>query len=92
MKERSWRSYLSEQEANGRKGKRPAVIVAEIRLVGFGSVQHFVVDVGDVENQSNHQRETCEIDRPLCTSKNLPLTKERKLTEIQFLCEAKSNT
>lgn len=84
-------SYLSEQEGNGSKGKRPAVVVAEIRLVGFGSVQHFVIDVGDVENQSDHQRETCETDGHLggmcvCTSKKLILA--RKLTEPRcfFLC------
>lgn len=80
-------SYLSKQEGNGSKGKRPAVIVAKVRLVGFGSVQHFVVDVGDVENQSNHQRETCERYRiiVLCASYNLALIKVKKLTEPLFI-------
>lgn len=55
-------SYLSEQEGDGSEGKRPAVLVAEVGLVGFGSVQHFVVNVGDVQHQSHHQRETCEME------------------------------
>lgn len=58
----SFRSYLSEQEGDGSEGKRPAVLVAEVGLVGFGSVQHFVVNVGDVQHQSHHQRETCEME------------------------------
>lgn len=55
-------SYLSEQEGDGSEGKRPAVLVAEVGLIGFGSVQHFVVNVGDVQHQSHHQRETCEME------------------------------
>lgn len=58
-------THLSEQEGDGSKGKGPAVVVAEVRLAGLGLVQHFVVDVGDVENQSDHQGETCGTDTNL---------------------------
>lgn len=51
-------SYLSEQEGDGSKGKGPAVLVAEVGLISSGSVQHFVINVGDVQHQTDHQRET----------------------------------
>lgn len=52
-------SYLSEQEGDGSKGERPAVLVAEVSFIRFGSVQHFIVNVRDVQNQPDDQRQTC---------------------------------
>lgn len=40
--------YLSEQEGDGREGERPAVFVAEVRFVCLRSVQHLIIDVGDI--------------------------------------------
>lgn len=51
-------SYLSEQEGYGSEGKGPAILVAEVGLIGLGSVQHFIIDVGDVQHQTNDQRKT----------------------------------
>lgn len=51
-------SYLSEQEGYGSEGKGPAILVAEVGLIRLGSVQHLIIDVGDVQHQTNDQRET----------------------------------
>lgn len=54
-----WR-YLSKQEGNGRECEGPAVLIAEVGLVTLGPVQHFIINVGDVQDQADHQRETWE--------------------------------
>ena len=46
--------YLGEEEGDGGEGEGPAVLVAEVGVVGLGPVQHLVVDAGDVENQTHH--------------------------------------
>lgn len=61
-------SYLSEQKGDGSKGKRPAILVAEVGLITFGPVQHFIVNVGDVQHKTNNQRQTCvEAKRDITT-------------------------
>lgn len=54
------RVYLRQQEGEGGKGKGPAILIAEIGFITFSPVQHLIVDAGDVENKTHHQRETCE--------------------------------
>lgn len=58
-----WCSHLSEQEGDGSERKRPAVLIAEIRLITLGPVEHLVIYAGDVENQTHHQRQTCVMDK-----------------------------
>lgn len=61
MNERAF--YLSEQEGDGSEGKRPAVLIAEIRLITLGPAEHLIIYAGDVEHQTNHQRQTCVTDK-----------------------------
>lgn len=52
--------YLSEQEGDGSECEWPAILVAEVSLISFGPVQHFIINVGDVQDQTNNQRQTYE--------------------------------
>lgn len=48
-------SYLCEQEREGSKGEGPSIFVGEVGLAAFSPVQNFIVDTGDVQNQTHHQ-------------------------------------
>lgn len=52
-------SYLCEEEGDGSKREGPAILIAEICFITLGPVQHLIINAGDVENQTHHQRQTC---------------------------------
>ena len=64
--------YLIQQEGNGSEGEGPAILVGEVGLVGLGPVQHLIVDTGDVQHQTDHQRKTWSRERPSSSGNNLP--------------------
>lgn len=50
-------TYLCQQKGDSSKGKGPAIFVAEISLITFTSIQHLVIDAGDVKHETHHQRQ-----------------------------------
>ncbi len=53
--------YLFKQEGGGGEGEGPAVVVVEELLWLSGSVHHLIINTGDIQDQANHQTETCKV-------------------------------
>lgn len=51
--------YLFQQEGGGGESEGPAIVIVEELLWLSGSVHYLVIDAGDIQDQTNHQTETC---------------------------------
>lgn len=51
--------YLFQQEGRCSEGEGPAVAIMEELLRLSGSIHHFIINAGDVQDQTNYQTEAC---------------------------------
>lgn len=51
--------YLFQQEGRCSKGEGPAVAIMEELLRLSWSIHHFIINAGDVQDQTNYQTEAC---------------------------------
>lgn len=51
--------YLFQQEGRCSEGEGPAVAIMEELLRLPGSIHHFIINAGDVQDQTNYQTEAC---------------------------------